>query len=125
MIAVFGSCAIAQGPLSRRWPIKAQFLACRTEVEITLCLIVELVSTQELGAVIHIGKRDVGPNALSFDGDQIVFGAILLVTGDLSRPQFPAKARAPEQSAQRLIVHHFPRRHQDVQDDARFASIDD
>src|SRR5207302_8157372 len=97
MITVFGSCSIASLPLGRMRSIKAQFFACRTEVDITLCLIAELVRTQELGAVIHIRNGDVGPNALIFDGDQIVFGAVLLVAGDLSRPQFPAEARAPKQ----------------------------
>lgn len=86
MITVFGACAIASRPLGRMRSIKAQFFACWTEVDITLRLIAELVRTKERGAVIHIRNGDVGPNALIFDGDQIVFGSVLLVTGDLSRP---------------------------------------
>ena len=41
----------------------------------------------------------------------------------MSRPQFPAKARTPEQVEHRLIIHDFLRRDQCHQDDASFASI--
>ena len=84
-----------------------EFFACWTHIHITLSIIRELLSTKELGTVIHIRNGNVGTNALIFDGNKVLFRAILLVPCDVSRPQFPAKARTPEQVEHGLIVHDF------------------
>ena len=80
-------------------PIKVQFFARRTDVDITLGVELKLLSTKELGTVIHIGKGNVGMDVLTFDGNQVFFRAVLAVTGRLPRPQLPAEAGAPEQIA--------------------------
>ena len=82
---------------------KVQFFACWTDVDIALSLIAELVSTKVLGSVVHIRDGNVGANSLLFDGNQIVFGTVLLVASDLPRPEFPAEARAPKQ-----VEHQLP-----------------
>ena len=87
--------------------IKAQFFASRTHIDITLGFIGERLRTQELGTVIHIRNGNVGTNALVFDGNKVLFGAVLLVTRHLPRPQFPAEAGTPEQVKHRLVIHHF------------------
>jgi hypothetical protein len=100
-----------------------EFFACWTGVHITLGVIGEGLTTEELGAVIHIGNGNVGTNALVFDGNQIFFRTILLVPGDVSRPQFPAKTGTPEQVEHGLIVHDFRWRHQRCDNDASPTSI--
>ena len=67
---------------------KVELFVCRTDVHITLGVIGERLNTQELGTVIHIGNGNVGTNALVFDGNQVLFRAVLLVPYDVSRPQF-------------------------------------
>ena len=84
-----------------------QFFARRTHVDITLGFIGEFLSTEELGTVIHIRNGNVGTNALVFNGNKVLFGAVLLVTRHLPRPQFPAGAGTPEQVKHRLVIHHF------------------
>src|SRR5205823_6008204 len=118
MIAVLRTCSIAPGTLSGMRPIKAQVFACRAHIDITLTVVGELLGTKELGTVIHIGHGNVGTDVLTFDGDQVVFRAILAITSRLPRPQLPAETGTPEQIEHGLIVHHFGGRHQDVQDDA-------
>ena len=65
-----------------------ELFACRTDVHITLGVIGERLNTEELGTVIHIRNGNVGTNALVFDGNQVLLGAVLLVPCDVSRPQF-------------------------------------
>ena len=105
VIAVPGACPIAQRTLGGMRPIKAQFFACWTEIDIAFRLIAEAVGAEELRAVITIRRGNVGRDLLPFDGDEIVFGAICAVASHLSRPEFPAEADAPEQIEHRLIVH--------------------
>ena len=57
------------------------------------------MNTEELGAMIHIRNGNVGMDALTFDGDQIFFGAIFAVAGDLSGPEFPAEAQRQSKSS--------------------------
>jgi hypothetical protein len=75
---------------------EVELYACRTDVDITLGIVLKLFRTKEIGSVIHIGNGNVGTNALVFDGNQVLFGAILLVSCDMSRLQFPTKASVPE-----------------------------
>gem|GEM_PF-4828009 len=100
-----------------------QLFACRTDVDITLGIVLELFRTKELGSVIHIGNGNVGTNALVFDGNQVLFGTILLVPCDVARPEFPAKAGPPEQVEHGLIVHHFGWRYQRCDNNASPTSI--
>ena len=46
-----------------------QFFASRTDVDITLGVVLKLLSAKELGTVNHIGKGNVGTDALIFDRD--------------------------------------------------------
>jgi hypothetical protein len=123
VITVPGSCPIAELSLGRMRAIKVQFFASRTHVDITLGFIGECLSTQELGTVIHIRNGNVRTNALVFNGNKVLFGAILLVTRHLPRPQFLAEAGPPEQVKHRLVIHHFGGRHQCCDDDASPTSI--
>ena len=75
---------------------EVQFFACWTDVHVTLGVIGECLDTKKLGAVIHIRNGNVGMDALVFDGDQIFFRTVLLVPGDVSGSEFPAKAGTPE-----------------------------
>jgi hypothetical protein len=105
--------------------IQMKFFACRTDVDIAPGIVLEELGAKELGAVVQIGKGNIGANALIFQGDNIVFGAVLAVTGSLPRPQLPAEAATEDQIQHRLIFHHFGWGHQDRQNDAIFAPIDD
>ncbi len=42
-----------------------------------IIVILKLLSTKELGTVIHIGKGNVGTDVLTFDGDKVFFRAVL------------------------------------------------
>ncbi len=125
VVAVFGPCAVATRALGRMRLIKAQFVACRTDIEVALRLLVKAIDAKERRAMINVGGGNVRPHALAFDGDQIVFRAILLVASDLPQPQLPAEADTPEQIKHGLIVHHLRGSHQHLENDARFAPIDD
>ena len=72
-----------------------------------------------------IRQRNIGADAGVFQGGDVFDGAILRVAGHLARLEFPAKTGAQDQVAHGVVVHHFRRRHQHLEDDARFAAIDD
>ena len=124
-IAVFGPRPIATRALGGMRLIKAQFFACGADIEVALRLVAKALDAKERRAMINVGRGNIRPNALAFDGDQIVFRAAFLVASHLPRPQLPAKPRPPEQVKHGLIVHHFRRRDQHLENDARFAPIDD
>ena len=79
-------------------PIKTQFFACWAEIDITFHLIAEAVWAKEFRPMILIGRGNVGMDVLSFDGDQVLFGAIFAVSRDLPGPQFPPGPDAEDAS---------------------------
>jgi hypothetical protein len=74
-----------------------EFFAGWTEIDIPLCFIAKAIRTKKLGAVVNIRKRDISTNMLGFQGNNILFRAVLAVSGHLSRPEFPTEAGAPDQ----------------------------
>src|SRR6266704_1656344 len=80
VIAVFGTCAIAQGTLGGMRLIQMQFFACWTQVDIALGFIAEAICTKELGAMVVIGQRDIGTDALVFEGDNLDTSSFWLST---------------------------------------------
>jgi hypothetical protein len=75
--------------------------------------------------MLPVRQRNIGVDACIFQCFDVLDGAILRVTRHVPRPRFPAKAGAKDEVAHRLVVHHFRRRHQHLEDDARFTAIDD
>jgi hypothetical protein len=90
VIAVFGSCAIAPLPIGGLPPIPVQFFTCRTEVDIAFDIIAEAGGRKELGALVESRKRHVRADVLAFNGDDVLFGAVLALPGGLFGPQLPA-----------------------------------
>ena len=91
VVAVFGTRAVATRPRGGMRLIKAQFFACRADLEVALRLVAEALDAKEGRPMINVWRGNVSPNALIFDSDQIVFRAILLVARHLPRPQLPAE----------------------------------
>src|SRR5947209_9802403 len=94
------------------------FFACRTTIDITLRLIAKAVGTKKLGTVVVVRKCHIRTDVLAFQGDNVLFGSIFPITGDLSRPQFPAKAGTEDEIEHRLVLHDLSRSHQSGQDNA-------
>ncbi len=88
-------------------------------------IIAEAGGRKELSALLESRKRHVSVDMLGFQNHDIVFGAILRIPRHMAGSQLPAKAGAEDEIAHRLVLHHLRRRHQDIQDDAVFAPIDD
>ncbi len=61
-----------------------EFFASRTDVDIALGVILELLRAEERGAVVVVGRRNVGMDVLMFDSDKVLFCPVLAVTGGLS-----------------------------------------
>lgn len=70
-----------------------EFFARRTDVDIALGVILELLRAEECGAVVVVGRRNVGMYVLMVESDKVLFCPVLAVTGGLSGPQLPAEAR--------------------------------
>ena len=96
VVAVFGACAIAARALGSLSLRKVQFFACWADVDITLCIVLELLRAKEFRAMIVIRKGNVGTEVLAFDGHDILLGAVLLIARGLPGPQFPPEARSPQ-----------------------------
>ena len=60
-----------------------------------------------------------------FQGSNVLDGAILRVAGHVVRLEFPAKARAKDEVAHGLVIHDFGWGHQHLENNPRFAAIDD
>ena len=102
-----------------------EFFASRTDVDITLGVVLERLRAKERGAVVVVGRGNVGMNVLVFESDNVLFRAVLAVAGSLPGPQFPAEARPPEQVEHGFVFGDFGGSHQHPQDDAGLAAIDD
>ncbi len=76
---------------------QVEFFAGRTDRDITLHFIAKAVRAKKLGAVVIIRKRYIGADVLGFKGDNVLFSAVLAVSGRLPRPQFPTEAGTPDQ----------------------------
>src|SRR6266516_6793512 len=94
VIALLGTCSIAQRPLGRMRSIQTEFFACRTQVHIALGIIVEVLLTKERGALGQVSDGDVGMDVLALHRHDVVGGAILGISRHLARPQFPTKTGA-------------------------------
>jgi hypothetical protein len=105
--------------------VVAQVFARWADIDVAGGVVGERLDAEASGAVVHIRARDVRPDALGFDHDQVLVGAVLAVPCDVPRSQAPAEACVPEQVEHRLVVHHLGGRHQHRQDDARLAAVDD
>src|SRR6266436_5675556 len=103
---------------------EVECFACRTDVDIALCLIAEAIYAKELATVLVIGERNVGTDVLTFDDHKVLFGAVFAVSGGLSRPQFPAEARSPEQVQHGLVFGNFRGSHLHAKNDPGFAATD-
>ena len=97
VITVFGTCPIATGALRGMGREVVEFFASRTDVDIPLGMVLELLRAKERGAVVVVGRGNIGMEMLALDGNQVLLGAVLAVAGGLPGPQFPAEARSPEQ----------------------------
>jgi len=75
--------------------------------------------------VFPIGQGNIGADACVFQRFDVLDGAILGITRHVARPQFPTKAGPKDEVAHGLVIHDFRRRHQHLENDARFAAIDD
>src|SRR6266567_1142198 len=104
-------------------PIKTQFFPGWTGIDIPLRFIAEAVGTEEGGAVVVIRQRNKGADMLSFKGDKVVLRAVFAIPSSEARPQFPTKAGSPKKIEHGLIIHHFRRGHQDLENDAGFSTI--
>ncbi len=60
VITVLSTRPIAARLLRRMGPIKAQFFACWTKVDVALCFVAEAVRAEKLGPVIHIRRGNIG-----------------------------------------------------------------
>jgi hypothetical protein len=87
-----------------------QFFACWTEVDITLRFVAEAIRAKELRAVIVIRKRHIRANVLGFKSNNVLFGTVFAITGDLTRPQLPAKLGAEDEIEHGLVLHDLGRR---------------
>ena len=65
VVAVFGACAIAARALGSLSLRKVQFFACWADVDITLCIVLELLRAKEFRAMIVIRKGNVGTEVLA------------------------------------------------------------
>lgn len=84
VIAVFGIGPIASRPLSRLTLHKVGCFACRTDGDITFSVVLEFLSAKERGAMIVIRQGNVGMDLLAFDGNNVLFGAVLAVESRLA-----------------------------------------
>lgn len=107
MVTVFGSCPIATRALGRLGRKVVEFFPSRTGIDITVGLVLELLGAKERGAVVVVGRGNVGMYMLALDGNRVLFGAVLAVAGGLPGSQFPAKARPPKQIEHRFVFRHF------------------
>ncbi len=74
VIAVPGIGAVASRAFGGLSLTKMQLLACRTNVHITLCIIVEVLLAKEGRALGQISDGDIGLDMLSFQRHNIVSG---------------------------------------------------
>src|SRR5436190_24065534 len=116
---------IALTPVRIDLPHPLQHLALRTAILIRLRFIAEVGGRPDLIALFPIRQGNRGPDALGLNGFDVLDGAILGVARHMPWPQFPAEARAKDEVAHGLVIHDLRRRHQYLEDDARFAAIDD
>jgi hypothetical protein len=107
VITVFGMCPIATRSLRGMGRKVVEFFSSRTDVDITLGVVLELLRAKERGAVVVVGRGNVGMDVLALDNNQVLFGAVLAVAGGLPGPQFPAEA-CPEDASRAWAC--FPRR---------------
>jgi hypothetical protein len=84
-----------------------EFFPSRTDRDITVGVVLELLGAKERGAVVVVGRGNVGMNMLALDSDQVLFGAVLAFAGGLPGSQFPAEARPPKQIEHRFVFRHF------------------
>ena len=75
--------------------------------------------------MLPIRQWNVGADARIFHGFDVLDGAILGITRHRARSQLPAEAGAKDEVAHGLVIHDLRRRHQHLENDARFAAIDD
>ena len=83
-----------------------QFGPIRTNVDVTLRIVVEVPLTEERASLIKIGERNIRTNVLLFEGRNNFSGSVGGISSKLPWPQFPAEAGSPEQVQDRLIFHH-------------------
>jgi hypothetical protein len=83
VIAVLGACPIAARSLSGMGRKVVEFFPRRTDVDITLGVVVELLRAKERGAVVVVGRGNVGMEVLALDGDDVFLSAIFAITGGL------------------------------------------
>jgi hypothetical protein len=95
-IAVLDIGTIAALSVSRLPLHKVQFFACRTDIDITLGNILELLRAKECSAVVVIGKGNVGVDVLPFNGCNVLLRALLAIACRLPGPQLPTKAHSPQ-----------------------------
>ena len=69
VITVFGSCPIAKRALRRMGRKVVEFFPRRTDVDIPLGVVLELLRAKERGAVVVVGRGHVGMEVLALDDD--------------------------------------------------------
>ncbi len=79
----------------------------RTDIDIMLGVVLELLNAKERGAVVVIRQGNVSTDVLAFNGDNILFGPVLAVPSGVFGPQFPAKAHPLEQVEHGLVFRDF------------------
>lgn len=101
--------------LGSKW---TEELTLRADIHILRRVVGELGGPKVGRHMLPIGQRNVGADARVFQGSDVLEGAILRVARHRARPQFPAKARAKDEVAHGLVVHHFRRSDQHLENDA-------
>src|SRR5258708_16431936 len=107
------------------YPHPLQNLALRTAILISLRFIAEVGGRPGLIPLFPIRQGNIGTDALVLNGFDVLDGAIFRVAGSLVMLELRREAVTPQQVAHRLVIHDLRRRHQYLEDDARFAAIDD
>src|SRR6266487_295762 len=94
-----------------------------TNVNIPLRIVAKRLLAVEGSSLVKIGQWNIGSHVLVFYSYNIVDRTVDGITRDLTRPQFPAEARAEDEIEHGLVFHHFRWGDQRSQDDTRLAPI--
>src|SRR6266700_3769689 len=102
-----------------------QFGPIRTNIDVTLRIVVEVPLAEEHASLIKIRKWHIRTNVLLFEGRNNFRGSVGGISSKLPWPQFPAEAGSPEQVQDWLILHYLGRSDKRSEDNPCFPSIND
>ena len=85
-----------------------------------LCVMLEILLAKEGCALGQVSDWNVGLDVLAFKRYDVVGRAIRGISRHVARQQFPAETGAKDEVAHGLVVYHFRRSHQHLENDSRF-----